>query len=517
MLFNSPEFIFVFLPIVVAGFYVLRGWHFSAAFYWLLVLSLIFYGWTEPWFLLVIGTSIALNYVMGRVVAGTQQQRQRWLLAAFGIGCNLLILGYFKYAVFLASNLNWLFGGSPTDVAKLTLPLGVSFFTFQSIAYLVEVYKGQEAEQRFSRYALLIGFFPHSIAGPIVHPNDVLPQFNAGQMRFRWSNFSIGLSFFAIGLFKKVILADHAALFASPVFNAVLAGQPVTFAEAWVGALAYTLQIYFDFSAYSDMAIGFARMFGVRFPINFFSPYKATNIVDFWRRWHISLSRWLRNYLYIPLGGNRGGKTRRYINLMVTMLLGGLWHGASWTFIVWGLLHGLYLVINHGWLTVKARYFSHVASTFATRLLAGAITFLAVVIAWVFFRSENIGAAKSMLTVMFGGAGISLPPRLQVGPVGAIAAFLPLRFEGVFPHGLFNVSQLYVLPLMYAIVWLMPNSIEFMRRYRPVADPAILAQRVRSLPLVWRSSSTWAVATAAILLLAVINLSRVSEFIYFNF
>jgi len=491
---------------------------FSAAFYWLIVLSLIFYGWNEPAFLAIIGTSILFNYAMGIVIDASLHPVRRRLLAALGIAGNLLFLGYFKYSVFLAENIWRLVSDRPLGWEKLTLPLGISFFTFQSIAYLVEVYKGQKSEPRLARYALLIGFFPHSIAGPIIHPNDVLPQFNPDQMKFRWENFSIGLTFFAIGLFKKVVFADTAAQFSTPVFTAVSAGQPVTFGEAWVGALAYTLQIYFDFSAYSDMAIGFARMFGIRFPVNFFSPYKATSIVEFWRRWHITLSRWLRNYLYIPLGGNRHGKARRYVNLLITMLLGGLWHGANWTFVVWGALHGVYLIINHGWNAVRARYFPAVPSSIYTRFVAGVLTFIAVVFAWVFFRAESIGAAFTMVSIMSGWSGIDLPQwAATAGIAKVVAGILPLRFEGVFQHQLFNVSQLYLLVLMFAVVWLLPNSAELLRKYRPVVSPELLPSSSLSLPLVWRATTPWAVITAVMFLIAVMNLGKVSEFIYFNF
>jgi len=517
MLFNSPEFIFVFLPIVVAGFYLLRAWSFLAAFYWLLALSFVFYSWTVPWFLLVIIGSILFNYTLGVAIDATPAPQRRWATTALAIAANLLLLGYFKYAAFFSNNIWWLVGGADSDLAKLTLPLGISFFTFQSIAYLVDIYKGQRAEWQLQKYALLIGFFPHSIAGPIVHPNEVLPQFNAQQMKFRPTDLSVGLTFFAIGLFKKVVFADTAALFATPVFHAFAVGKSVTFSEAWVGAIAYTMQIYFDFSAYSDMAIGFARIFGVRFPLNFFSPYKATSIIDFWRRWHITLSRWLRDYLYIPLGGNRHGKVRRYTNLFVTMLLGGLWHGANWTFVVWGGLHGIYLIVNHLWDAARSRHFPNAPSNAPTHLLAGTITFLSVVVAWVFFRAESFDAALSMLATMFGGAGIGLPARFASGAFGYLEVFAPLRFDGAFTNGLFDASKVYWLVVMLAVVWLLPNSAELTRRYRPVADSEPFKCPRGGQLLLWRANQAWGVATAVILLVALLNIGKVSEFIYFNF
>ena len=291
------------------------------------------------------------------------------------------------------------------------LPLGISFFTFQKIAYLVDAYRGEVRAGGFLSFALFVTFFPQLIAGPIVHHSEVIPQFGQkSTYRPNLDNLSMGIGIFVLGLAKKTVLADSIATYATPVFRAAQAGADPTLFEAWGGALAYTFQLYFDFSGYSDMAIGLALMFNIRLPINFNSPYKATNIIDFWRRWHITLSRFLRDYLYIPLGGNRHGVARRYANLMLTMLLGGLWHGAGWTFIVWGGLHGIFLVINHFWHALGVGS----ATTSGARpgsdgSAARTITFLAVMVAWVFFRAEDFDAATRILAGMAGLNGVQLP------------------------------------------------------------------------------------------------------------
>ena len=359
MLFNSYEFIFFFLPVVLAGFFALgtRG-KARAAVGFLVVSSLFYYGWWDPTYLLLILASIGVNYRLGAALSRAREDgadgvsRGRWLLR-LGVALNLGALGWFKYANFVVDNVNSALG-SDVHLAKIVLPLAISFFTFQQIAYLVDSHRGEAREHRFLHYCLFVTFFPQLIAGPIVHHGEMLPQFADGKTyRFRAENLSVGATVFFIGLFKKVVFADTIAQYGTPVFDAAANGVPMTFLPAWAGALAYTLQIYFDFSGYSDMAIGLGRMFGVRLPLNFHSPYKAVNIIDFWRRWHMTLSRFLRDYLYIPLGGNRNGKLKRYRNLFLTMVLGGMWHGAGWTFLVWGTLHGVYLMINHAWHGVR--------------------------------------------------------------------------------------------------------------------------------------------------------------------
>jgi len=308
-------------------------------------------------------------------------------------------LCYYKYANFFIQDASLIFG-THTEQLNIVLPLGISFFTFTQIAFVVDVYRGKVEEFKFHNYLLFVTYFPHLIAGPILHHKQMMPQFARKETLVpQWGNIAAGITIFILGLTKKVLIADEFSDYVKSVFDMAEQGHIPSIFEAWVGSLAYTFQLYFDFSAYSDMAIGLSLLFNVRLPLNFNSPYKAKNIIDFWRRWHITLSTFLRDYLYIPLGGNRHGETRRQINLMATMILGGLWHGAGWTFIAWGCLHGIYLVINHVWRAICRNM-----PALHRIPCAGAITFLAVVVAWVLFRSESFRAALTILNSMAGNA-----------------------------------------------------------------------------------------------------------------
>lgn len=291
------------------------------------------------------------------------------------------------------------------NYTNIILPLAISFFTFQQIAYLVDAYRGEAREYSFLHYSLFVTFFPQLIAGPIVHHKEMLPQFAKNSTyKFHFSNFNIGLTIFIIGLFKKVVLADSIAIYSTPVFASADAGNNITFFEAWGGAIAYSLQLYFDFSGYADMAIGLAKMFGINLPLNFNSPYKSVNIIEFWRRWHMTLSRFLKDYLYISLGGNRKGS--KNLNLLLTMLLGGLWHGASYNFVIWGGLHGIFLIVNHGWQQFRHKVLNHdlKKSSKAGTLFSIGFTFLSVTVAWVFFRAESLQGA---LLIIEGMAGVN--------------------------------------------------------------------------------------------------------------
>ncbi|MDB5807020.1 MAG: alginate O-acetyltransferase [Betaproteobacteria bacterium] len=394
MLFNSYHFIFVFLPVVLAGFLLLARRSMASAMLWLAIASVFFYGYWSMAALPVLLLSIIFNYVAGvRILSCESPRLKRWLMRA-AIAVDLAALGVFKYANFISSSFYALIGSDSPPDFSIALPIGISFFTFTQIAYIVDCYKGLAGETRLSHYTLFVSFFPHLVAGPILHHGQMMPQF-ASRKLFRLSAETTltALIMFAIGLAKKTLLADPLGDLADGLFNAVDRGGVPDFGGAWIGVLAYTFQIYFDFSAYSDMAIGISLLFGIALPINFNSPYKATSIVDFWRRWHITLSNFLRDYLYIPLGGNRHGSGRRYLNLLITMLLGGLWHGAGWTFVVWGGLHGCYLVINHLW--EKGRPAARRGGR-----LAWAITFLSVVFAWVFFRSSTLAGALHICDAM---------------------------------------------------------------------------------------------------------------------
>jgi alginate O-acetyltransferase complex protein AlgI len=345
VLFTSALFAWVYLPLVVGGFFLIGRWSQRGAALWLFLASVAFYSVWMPEFTALLMASIVFNFWVGRTLSITKHRG--WLI--LGVAVNILVLAYFKYANFFVDNLNVLLGRE-WSLGNIILPLGISFFTFTQIAFLADSLNKEVREPSFVHYGLFVTFFPHLVAGPVLHHAQMMPQFSeASTYRFQRANFALGLVFFLIGLIKKVVLADGISPYADAVFNGADQGIMPTLTEAWLGSLAYALQLYFDFSGYSDMAVGLSWMLNIRLPFNFDSPYRATNISQFWRRWHISLSNFLRDYLYIVLGGNRRGTVRRYINLLTTMVLGGLWHGASWSFVLWGTLHGLYLVVHQLW------------------------------------------------------------------------------------------------------------------------------------------------------------------------
>lgn len=530
MLFNSYPFIFVFLPLTWAGFFILnRFLTLRAALAWLVAASFVYYGWFIPQYIWILALSIVFNFWGGRLVSNRfNPPVGKVVLGAFITG-NLLLLGYFKYANFFLDNLGYI-TGSAYSFAAIALPLGISFFTFQQIAYLVDSYRGQADNRSFLEYCVFVTFFPQLIAGPIVHHAEIIPQLTGrARMNIRHSDFAIGISIFTIGLFKKVCIADTMAAVADPGFGAAAQGVTLSFSEAWIATIAFGLEIYFDFSAYSDMAIGLARLFGIRLPENFNSPYKAVSIIDFWHRWHITLSRFLRDYLYFPLGGNRQGKGRRYTNLMIVMLLGGLWHGAAWTFITWGALHGLFLVINHGWRALRAQPMfaafverNTLLHASAWRIISWSLTMTAVFIAWVFFRAENWTAVEVMLMGMTGQTGFDLPRNiyLQFGHIWQTLVNLgvptTLSVKAVFAAvGVFGLAF---------IVLAMPNTQQSMARFSPVLRSQYPpstgdGRRTRLMRLFeWRPSITCAIAMS---LLALVNVMLLindkSEFIYFQF
>jgi len=517
MLFNSPFFIFVFLPIVIFTFYLLgsRGFH-RLAIVWLVSASLFFYGWWNVNYLLLISLSLMFNYSLGsRIVVNRSR-----LLMILGVTANLCLLGYYKYANFFIDSLNPIIG-TDYNLEKIILPLAISFFTFEQISYLVDSYRGNARNYSFIHYCIFVLFFPQLIAGPIVHHHEMIPQFeNKRIFKFRLHRFVIGVTIFFIGLFKKVVIADSVALYVAPVFDIALSGtESLSFFAAWGGAIAYSFQLYFDFSGYADMAIGIAMMFGIRMPLNFHSPYKAVNIIDFWRRWHMTLSRFLREYLYIPLGGNKKGKARRYINLIIVMLLGGLWHGAGWTFVVWGGLHGFYLIINHAWQSIKGRTNSNVnAGSWLSTWLSRIITFIAITVAWVFFRAENMDAAFEVLKGMAGVNGVILPGSFlhifnQVGDFGGY-----LEAHGV-QFGLDVAFNQWGFPLLFVLLiftWFSPNTQQLMARYKPTFT-VFQGATHRSSIWQWRLTPYSAIYSAVLTLLAIIGLNEVSEFLYFQF
>jgi alginate O-acetyltransferase complex protein AlgI len=520
MLFNSYIFIFVFLPVVLLGFYLIgRGSHHRIAISWLVGASLFFYGWWNPAYLGLILLSILFNYSVGFWLGKSPSK----ITLALGIIINLGTIGYFKYANFFIDNLNIL---TQTNIhlEQILLPLAISFFTFQQITYLVDAYRGSIKEYDFLHYCLFVTFFPQLIAGPIVHHQEMLPQFrNKLIYTFQASNLAVGITIFMLGLFKKVVFADHIAIPSTAVFSAAESGTVLTFFEAWGGALAYTFQIYFDFSGYSDMAIGLARMFGIMLPLNFYSPYKANSIIEFWRRWHMTLSRFLRDYVYIPLGGNRKGNTRRLINVFVTMLLGGLWHGAGWTFIIWGGLHGFFLSVNHTWTLILSKYhFTSVTHHSTYKIFARLLTFICIVIAWVMFRSESLDGAINMYTGMFGYNGISLPSSLEfrLGAFGESLKAWGITFNGIDAFGAIQ-KGLFLLFSLWIIVWFFPNTTDWLRKDNPAlnAEFFINKKSTRSTKASWSYNALFALLLAIITFTCLSYMSSPgeSEFLYFQF
>ena len=422
-----------------------------------------------------------------------------------GVFFNLGLLGYYKYTGFILQSFEQITGLS-TSVDLIVLPLAISFFSFQQIAYIVDLRRGEEREYSFVEYILFVSFFPQLIAGPIVHHAEMMPQFNNIKNNKLKPSYKIsfGLSLFVIGLFKKVVIADSLAVFANPIFSAAVPLTGFSFVESWLGALSYTFQLYFDFSGYSDMAIGIAACFGILIPINFNSPYKALNIINFWRRWHMTLSRFLRDYLYISFGGNRNGEVRRYLNVLLTMLLGGLWHGASWLFVIWGGLHGVYLIVNHLWSKAVGHKFQ---SYVFYRYMAQALTFFSVVIAWVVFRAQSLHSSSELIEAMLGRNGISLPQQyLRFFPEVGVSTF---NFE-VMPY-YFGVKSVLLIVMAFLISFFLPNSGEVMNAAVKYSSSKI------GFLFNWRENYYWLIIILSLSIASFYYLGRMSEFLYFQF
>lgn len=509
MLFSTYEFILLFLPISLGCYaFTMRSGYHRSAMVLLVLFSLFFYGWWKPVYLILILISIGFNFSIAQLIDATVSSKRRYWLAFFGVVVNLVALGYFKYVNFFIENINWI-TGTEFDLDPVLLPLAISFFTFQQISYLVDTYKNIVKERNFTDYCVFVTFFPQLIAGPIVHHKEMMPQFSQlSKEAVNINNFATGLAIFVIGLSSKVLIADNISSIADRVFAEAEGGANLTLLEAWGGAITYTLQLYFDFSGYASMAIGLSLMFGIRLPLNFNSPYKSQSIIDFWRRWHMTLSQFLRDYLYIVLGGNRKGVSRRYLNLLLTMLLGGLWHGAGWNFLIWGGLHGLYLVINHGWRNQVSNYMGVFVHSWGYRLFSWSLTFIAVVVAWVFFRATTFEGAFHMVQSMLGFNGLVLPDQL--------APFLPatdwLRFDSGCAGSFGYLSQFGILFALLLFCVVSPN----------VADIFRLLKKERTLSLwearfVWKPTMRWAIASGLLMTACLIEMRQVSVFLYYNF
>ncbi len=500
MLFNSYHFLFVFLPIVLVGFHLLHRKSRRLALAWITLSSLVFYGYWDYRYLALIVLSICINCGLGYLIA--RNRDRRWMIV--GVAANLAVIAWFKYSLFVFLTLTQGAVATPDFLKGIVLPLGISFFTFQQIAYLVNVWRGQEQPARLETHAFIVLFFPHLIAGPIVLYENIVAQVKRANHRRGYFSacFRVGVLLFSIGLFKKIVIADSLAPFVKQIFDfAANPNYEFLFPDAVLGASAYSLQLYFDFSGYSDMAIGLALMFGLKLPMNFNSPYQATSIIDFWRRWHMTLSSFFRNYVYIPLGGSRKGVPAQIVFVLVVFFLTGLWHGAAWTFVVWGFLHGVLVAINHLWaLTPWRRQLlatNSGAIRYAYRFVCWMLTMTAVASLWVLFRAD------SWTTVMKFGL--------------AIAEF---RFRG--PHPIPDMNIYYVLPpailLLFLCCWCLPNSLQIVRwlrrqsQLRQVRGPA----SIRFLALCRRL--TFPLVAAFCLYFAVTSIGHVrSEFLYFNF
>jgi alginate O-acetyltransferase complex protein AlgI len=491
MLFNSYVFIFAFLPAALVAVMLAHRFGRQAVMAVLIVASLIFYGWFVPGYIVLILASATFNYGVGLLI---KRHKTETLYIALGVAANLILLGIFKYLDFAIGTANAALATNWTFV-NIVLPLGVSFFTFTQIAYLVDLHRGQAKTGSFGEYLLFVTFFPHLVAGPIIHHANIIPQFRDKAFGLiTAAAVTEGLTWFAIGMVKKTLIADNISPIADQIFGIAASGGHPSFFEAWFGALAFAFQIYFDFSGYSDMAIGLGLMFGVTFPLNFNAPYRSTSAIDFWRSWHMTLSRFLRDYLYIPLGGNRKGRSRLYLNLMITMLLGGLWHGAAWTFVAWGGLHGCFLAINHAWRRID------IALPAAIGWL---LTMVAVCFAWVFFRAEGFGSAVKMAAGLAGMNGVVLAQDHAplLGPLARVLTALGVTFNGL---PVVHLSWFPLFAAMIAFSLLAPTT-QALMNWGP------------SSSLRWKLAPAWSVAAGIMLAAGIAGIGHTSTFIYFQF
>jgi D-alanyl-lipoteichoic acid acyltransferase DltB (MBOAT superfamily) len=512
MPFTSWDFLLFFMPLTVVAFHLIPPRPGIWRKFFLVVASMVFYAWFSYWCAALLAVSMVANYSLGEWLGKGYGKRSHWPVAVMGVGANLLLLFHFKYSNMFKQSLGSLFGVS-VEISPAFLPLAISFYTFTQIGYLVDVAKNPSVRCGFVDYCLFVVFFPHLIAGPVVRHSEIVPQFADRELKPDWGSIAGGTAVFLIGLYKKTLLADPVGVHADWIFNQVAKGEALSWFSSWVGAIAYGLQIYFDFSGYSDMAIGLAIMFAIRFPINFDSPYKALNITEFWKRWHMSLTRFFRDYLYIPLGGNRGGMRLQARNIMLVFLISGLWHGAGWTFVIWGALHGFYLITHLSWKSLMS-WLGWNPSGIIWSTFAWCVTLAAVMFAWVFFRAPDVASALRMSHAMLGLDGIAIPQRW-----GSVLSSLPLVGglikEAPIPNppiGWFWVSM--HLVLLMTIVLTLPNSRQLFSFHLKLSDEVEThAQEGMRLGL-------WHGAVAGLLFTGFLysRYSAVpSPFIYFNF
>ncbi len=486
MLFSSHEYLLLFLPISVVLYFLLQTWQATRlAKAWLVFASLFFYGWWNPKYIPIILFSILLNFSIGTALTRAKHKGGlvRKCLLTGGISANIILLGYFKYYDFVVETANTFFG-THGAMHNLILPLGISFFTFTQIAFLVDTYKKDVEEYSLMNYFLFVTFFPHLIAGPIIHHAEMMPQFKQmDNAVINFKNLSVGIFLISMGLVKKILIADRFGEWVSTGFEHP---ETLNLLSAWATSLSYTFQIYFDFSGYTDMALGAALLFNIKLPINFNSPYKALDIQDFWRRWHITLSRFLKEYIYIPLGGNRTREILVYANLMVTFLIGGLWHGAGWTFLFWGFLHGAALLVHRTWKKTGSSL---------PNWLAWLLTFNFINMTWVFFRAKDLDSAMGVLKAMFGLQGVYLPDvsLIRQGLAGLSGKLSFMDWKVIMGSG--RDAYLFIIPaIIFCLVF--KNSNELADRFEPG----------------WK---TMCVVLAGIY--ALLHIFPMNEFLYFNF
>jgi alginate O-acetyltransferase complex protein AlgI len=542
MLFNSSEFLFAFLPITLVGFYLLGAASRVLAIRWLILASLVFYAWWRPVNVAIIAPSIIINFALAwtllRLNIGEGSPRASQAVLLLGILFNVAFLGYFKYTDFVSGAINDAFGTNLV-LLHIILPLGISFITFQKIAFLIDVQAGRVKAFTFQDYCTFVLFFPQLVAGPIVHYREMMPQFQAASCRFNKEDLAVGLTLLSFGLFKKVVLADNIATFVTPIYDHAVAVGGTSLLPAWMAAVGFTLQLYFDFSGYSDMALGLARFFGIRLPQNFNSPLRASSVIDFWLRWHMTLTRFLTAYIYNPLVlwltrrraerglpgfGGRNTTIGAFVELLMlptllTMFVSGVWHGAGYGFIVWGLLHGVYLTINHAWRLTAPRVWRDRSSYTRVMNPAGwVLTFVPVAITMVFFRSPTIASALDLVKGVVGLNGITLPQPVfdHLGPLAAMLR----QFGVVADTGIaadLGKAAMWIFVLM-VIALALPNTMQIMARYEPALG---VRQRPTKLSiekiLDWSASLPWAIVVSVTAAIAVAFVGGPSEFLYWQF
>jgi D-alanyl-lipoteichoic acid acyltransferase DltB (MBOAT superfamily) len=544
MLFSSAEFLFGFVPVALFGFYLLGRFSRVSAIRWLIVVSLVFYGWWRPLNVLIIAPSIIVNFALASALLRLNQsehsRRVSKAVLLLGILFNVAFLGVFKYIDFMAATINDVFAAN-LILRHIILPLGISFITFQKIAFLIDVQAGRVRSFTFQDYCTFVLFFPQLIAGPIVHYREMMPQFQNASCRFEKENVAVGLTLLLFGLFKKVVLADNMAPLVTPIYEHAALGTHISFLMAWMAAIGFTLQIYFDFSGYTDMALGLARFFGIKLPPNFNSPLRASSIIDFWLRWHMTLTRFLTAYLYNPLVlsltrrrlakgrpgfGGRNTTVGAFLSLLMaptllTMFVSGLWHGAGYGFIVWGLLNGLYITINHGWRLVAARLWSNRQSYNRVSNVPGQLVcFITVCATMIFFRAPTIKSALDLVKGIAGLNGLGLPQDLlaKMGPLDGILNRIGVTGEAWNAHDFISTGRWICLLLFIALA--LPNTLQILARYEPAlgvlsGSTKLMIGKIRIIE--WAPSLPWAIVMSAVAALAIVSMGGPSEFLYWQF